>query len=321
MNSTCNATRENSLNTTCPPIAKTNRYQAVFAKFNAVLKRLDDKAWGKIMSQIESDCMADARRCSKQMLKPSQDNHALPTTIHQWLSKPLEYSSGAHTLFKQLQGQIACAPGGGELEAAIASVSDIYTAITEKMLTPPSTVHNVMSGESETIYQKLCDKKFKNLSPALYAHTRYFVGAWKVRQVKTKKTGFLARFDDPDENTGTAADLHSKYRKAGAECKLYIFNDSLLISRKRAGTRVCLHFAALHDVEIIQPDGTLDVFGLSMVPTQSEEQQVCHVFKGGEASDNTIDFIAALRMEIAMASFRRRSEVVLPHGQSWNPTK
>lgn len=319
------------------------RYQAAFVEFNGAVGQLAGKAVD--MARFEAECMLEVERVSKALLKTplapsssaSPSSSAGPgqgpadtglqqaaliattlqaTTTHDWLRKPLGHCDSTVGLLRQLQGQIVGLANGGELEAAVAGVADMYQAIADSMLVAPASA--LLSGDNTEAFRKLCDKKFKGLSPPMYTPTRYLIGSWKVRQVKTKKTGFLARFDDAaDENTGTAADLHSKYRKAGAQCKLYIFNDSLLVSRKRAGARVCMHFASLHDVEVIQPDATLDVFGLNLVSHQSGDKQVCHVFKGGDATDNTTDFIAALQAEIAMDRGRRRSEVVLPRSQSW----
>lgn len=170
-----------------------------------------------------------------------------------------------------------------------------------------------------------------------YGKTRFLVGTWKLREVKTKKTGFLARFADNDDDdddgdgggggggsggscgrksgraTPTTTDLKTKYDRAGSEAKLYLFNDAVMITRKRTGgNRVCKQFAPLGRVELIGADGGLAVFGLNVLDGEGGGKQKCHVFKGGSTADSIASFIAAIQAEMAMLQMRRRSEVLLP---------
>ena len=105
--------------------------------------------------------------------------------------------------------------------------------------------------------------------------------------------------------------MTSSYLKAGSEAKIYLFNDAIMITSKKRGSRVCKQFAPLGRVELIGADGGLEVFGLNVLDGDGGKQK-CHVFKGGSAADSTASFIAAIQAEAAMLQMRRRSEVLLP---------
>ena len=242
-----------------------------------------------------------------------------------WMMLPVTWRLTALRNLHKLQA-ILGQTGEGEAEAAVAA-----TAATLAHDYDP-TVELERWRARQTEFIRLCAKKFKTSCPTLFAPARFLVQAWKFREVHTKKTGFLPKFDDSEgAATGTESDsaaglsepedfapgikrklsrrgagIRFNTDKVGTETKIYLLSDCVLVAKKgKAGKPFAREFLPLDSFEVIELNA-LELFGVK-VPGTEEGTTVCRVYKGEGAAE----FIHAFKRERRASALHEKMAVQL----------
>lgn len=244
------------------------------------------------LQAVYAEGHSEALRNAREVLGSAAPEQ-LPTSVDEWLKAPLQHCELVVALFRELQVAFAQHnPRNSTMESAFGAIAELHQKLADAGARASASA-SLVGPEQVKEYGRLCEKKFKSSCPQLYLSSRYLIGRWKLRQVKTRKTGFLARFtSEPktdESGVSTSADHLTSFDQAGTECKIYLFNDALMVTRKKAGSRMCKRFVLLIDVELIESDGAFGVFGLKMPPSPdagSDGKAGCQVFKGGASTDS-----------------------------------
>jgi hypothetical protein len=268
------------------------RYRNCFHRFKDALQTIGQQLGREAFQERQTYWVA--RATARLHSNPYAADHAA-ADLEGWFGEPLLKLS--------------------RLSTALDTVSHLSEVEQDRRLIAPTLEHvdhmmsvTINSGrerDCQDEYVEMYASRLKALCPELYAPWREYFGAWELRLVKSKASKHVTEDEIAQSkmgkrpswrfqrNKGTQDDqsfVNDVSDKAGAEVRLYVFNDSLFVTGKKGG-KVCVKdFAHYASVEILETDACLDVFGLKIT---EGDTTTCSVYRAGSAAakDELLDVL------------------------------